>query len=253
MITYSDLALREIFHFLFLEQLLRISDPRLYVLKGGVNLRFFFASPRYSEDMDLDVLSGSVDTLKKNCYKILNDVSFKRMLLTYGIADLVINDPTKAKQTQTTQRFKLRIITKKGLELPTKVEFSRRETVEPFVEQIINPEILSSYYRLSFKCQHYSASSAIRQKISALAGRVETQARDVFDLYVLYLGGHWAKSIAIGSDETTISKARENLQIIDYGQYRDQVVEYLLETDRDRYSSIDYWAEIKDTILGLIK
>jgi hypothetical protein len=52
---YSHRQQREIFHFLFLERLLKIADPRLFVLKGGVNLRFFFNSPRYSEDMDLDV------------------------------------------------------------------------------------------------------------------------------------------------------------------------------------------------------
>lgn len=39
----------------------------------------FFQSPRYSEDMDLDVLSGSVATLKKNGYKILESDAFKRI------------------------------------------------------------------------------------------------------------------------------------------------------------------------------
>ena len=50
--------IREIFHFLFLQKLFEISDPFLYALKGGVNLRFFFNSPRYSEDMDIDVFGG---------------------------------------------------------------------------------------------------------------------------------------------------------------------------------------------------
>ena len=63
---YSHWQQREIFHLLFLEQLLKLSDPNLFVLKGGLNLRFFFNSPRYSEDMDLDVLGGSVATLRKN-------------------------------------------------------------------------------------------------------------------------------------------------------------------------------------------
>lgn len=66
---FSDTQIREVFHFLFLERLLKISDAGIYVLKGGVNLRFFFLSPRYSEDMDLDVLAGSVPTLKKKATK----------------------------------------------------------------------------------------------------------------------------------------------------------------------------------------
>ena len=57
---FSHRQQREVFHFLFLEQLLRISDPHAFVLKGGINLRFFFASSRYSEDMGLDVLAGAV-------------------------------------------------------------------------------------------------------------------------------------------------------------------------------------------------
>ena len=62
----TDTQLREVFYFCFLNRLLKISDPGMYVLKGGVNLRFFFNSPRYSEDMDLDVLAGGVSRLKKN-------------------------------------------------------------------------------------------------------------------------------------------------------------------------------------------
>lgn len=73
--AYSHRQLREVFHLLFLARLLKTSDPTFYVLKGGINLRFFFKSPRFSEDMDIDVLKGSVSTLKKNGYKILEATS----------------------------------------------------------------------------------------------------------------------------------------------------------------------------------
>jgi len=42
--------------------------------------------------MDIDVLAGSVSTLKKNGYKILTDDSFEGTLRTYGITDLIIYD-----------------------------------------------------------------------------------------------------------------------------------------------------------------
>lgn len=245
---HPDLALREIFHFLFLEQLLRISDPKLYILKGGVNLRFFFGSPRYSEDMDLDVISGQVETLKKNCYKILNDMGFKRTLATYGISDLLINDPHKAKQTQTTQRFKLRLVTKQGLELPTKVEFSRRASKSESCEDIIKPEIAKQYFRLSYKCRHYPANIAIQQKVEALAGRIETQARDVFDLYILYLGGHWSSLTKF--DKNLKEKALANLLTITSHQYKEQVTEYLSDTEKFKYER--EWKNIKNIVaLGL--
>ena len=123
---FSDTPIREVFHFCFLDRLLKQTDPGLYVLKGGVNLRFFFLSPRYSEDMDIDFLAGSVATLKKNGYKILNDRAFRRSLRSFDIADIEINDPAKAKQTDTTQRFRFGLLTAAGNRLPTKVEFSRR-------------------------------------------------------------------------------------------------------------------------------
>ena len=62
---FSDAQIREVFHFYFLDRLLRLSDPGLYILKGGVNLRFFFMSPRYSEDMNIDVLAGGAATEKR--------------------------------------------------------------------------------------------------------------------------------------------------------------------------------------------
>ena len=80
---FSDTQIREVFHFHFLDRLLKLSDPGLYILKGGVNLRFFFMSPRYSEDMDIDVLAGRVATLKKNGYKILNERAFRRSLRAF--------------------------------------------------------------------------------------------------------------------------------------------------------------------------
>src|SRR3954454_7342097 len=117
-LNYTDRQRREIFHFCFLERLLNLSDPRLYVIKGGVNLRFFFKSPRYSEDMDIDVLGGAVSTLKKNGYKILEEGGFRRSLQTLGIEELIINNPAKAKQTETTQRFRLNLVTPSGDSLP---------------------------------------------------------------------------------------------------------------------------------------
>lgn len=105
---FSHRQQREVFHFLFLERLLRASDPQAFILKGGINLRFHFASPRYSEDMDLDVPVGAVGTLRNRACRILRDPAFVRTLATYGIAELILGDPAKAKQTPTTQRFRAR-------------------------------------------------------------------------------------------------------------------------------------------------
>lgn len=180
--------------------------------------------------MDIDVASVAVGTLEKNGYKILEDPSFLRTLKIYGISDIKLADKAKAKQTETTQRFKLRLVNAAGEEFPTKVEFSRRDMPDPkdYKLEIINPKIASQFMQLSFACHHYNSTSASIQKLQALSGRTETQARDVFDLYLLYLGGNFSKEII----QKTISKNEKDkclmaLGNLDFESYQGQVVEYL--------------------------
>jgi len=251
---FNDKQQREAFHFLFLERLLRISNPAFYILKGGVNLRFFLNSPRYSEDMDIDVLGGAVQTLKKNGYKILKDSSFLRQLKAYGIDNLLINDPTKAKQTQTTQRFRIRLVNQAGEEFPTKVEFSRRNTKSAalFISETIHPEIARSFQKISFRCQHYTGESASIQKIIALASRVELQVRDAFDLFILYSAGYFTVETKKKLNPKIYSQAAENLMIFTYQNYEGQVLEYLSANDKAQYEGQKEWKKIQGILLGLL-
>lgn len=251
---YSDLQLREVFHFCFLERLLKITEPRLYALKGGANLRFYFNSPRYSEDMDLDVLAGSVATLKKNGYKILQDASFQRSLCIYGIDSLEINDPEKAKHTAITQRFRLGLMTQAGQRLPTKVEFSRRNT--PAVDlktELVDPEIARQYRKLSFRVQHYPGEIAALQKVSALYGRQATQARDVFDLGVLQAGGYINRQI-IQTEFTKQQRAQAGdcILSLDFHEFSGQVLEFLPEEARQQYGNSAAWQQLQEAVLSLL-
>ncbi len=251
-----DTALREVFHFCFLQRLLRISDPDLYVLKGGVNLRFFFSSPRYSEDMDLDVLAGSVATLKKNGYKILEDAAFGRSLRIYGIDGIAINDPDKAKHTGTTQRFRCSLITEAGQRLPTKVEFSRRaedpDAAAPI--ETINTEIARRYRQLAYRCRHYSGVAAVVQKIEALAGRALTQARDVFDLGILLQGGYLA---AAARDEALagapVQQAVECLTGLGWDDYEGQVIEFLDADSRAEFGTQAAWKALQARVFEALE
>ncbi len=53
----------ELFHLQFLRQLCAGPDRALFTLKGGCNLRCFFGSVRYSDDVDLDVTALAKGTL----------------------------------------------------------------------------------------------------------------------------------------------------------------------------------------------
>lgn len=253
---FTDTQIRECFHFCFLGRLLKLSDPGLYILKGGVNLRFFFHSPRYSEDMDLDVLAGSVQTLKKNGYKILNDGAFKRSLRSFDIADIEVNDPAKANQTDTTQRFRFGLITPAGHRLPTKIEFSRRNTSRDGESEtaLVDAEIARAYRKLAFQCPHYTGGTAVVQKLRALAGRPVTQARDVFDLAILIRGGHDASvpwSRLLPDDERV--KALDCLMGLSWPDYDGQVVEFLEMESREEYGNKGAWDSLQNLVLSRLE
>ena len=244
---------REVFHLLFLERLLKVSDPRAFVLKGGINLRFFFGSPRYSEDMDLDVRAGAVGTLRKNGFRILQDPAFARALATYGVEELIVGDPAKAKQTATTQRFRARLVTATGETLPTKVEFSRRAAVGESAVATIDPAIVQRYRRVSFPCRRYVAAAACRQKALALANRRQAQTRDAFDLYVLWLGGHATPGCAGSLDVAERDRAMESLLGFTYVDYAGQVLDFLEPDERERFAGEARWAEIVERTFALLE
>src|SRR5689334_9273310 len=115
----------ELFHLIFLRHLGERVDRLHYSLKGGCNLRFFFKSVRYSEDIDLDVRVIAKDTLKSQVSKLLNSTAFQQVLKTRKLSIIEANP---VEQTDTTQRWKLRVQgPATGLSVPTKIEFSRRK------------------------------------------------------------------------------------------------------------------------------
>lgn len=53
--TLTDRQAIEVFHLIFLRAITGGPQKSHLVVKGGCNLRFFFGSVRYSQDLDLDV------------------------------------------------------------------------------------------------------------------------------------------------------------------------------------------------------
>jgi predicted nucleotidyltransferase component of viral defense system len=112
----------ERFHLVFLRHFATVISPGTICLKGGVNLRFFYNSPRLSEDIDFDARLVGVDILKKNVNKVL---ASRPLLTELAAAGITLGDIKPAKQTQTAQRWKFHVINEAGAS-PTRLEFSRR-------------------------------------------------------------------------------------------------------------------------------
>jgi len=242
---YTHLQIREVFHLEFLRWFARKLEAEKYRLKGGVNMRFFFQSIRYSEDMDIDVTGVRVERVKKAVMDILNSRGFSDNLKSFGIEQIVPPNMTKAKQTTTTQRFKIHLLTASGEDLFTKIEFSRRGLKGFQVVEPVRSEILRAYKMAPLIIPHYDAASAVIQKIHALAGRTAVQARDIFDLFILRSQCEPSKHNKTEVSRSVLKTAHENLFMVDFPQFRDTVVAYLGEDDKKAYSTPALWDEIK--------
>jgi predicted nucleotidyltransferase component of viral defense system len=228
----------ELFHLLLLAQLGRKLDKRFYCLKGGCNLRFFFRSPRYSEDMDLDVHGMAVHDLRERVNAVLASKAFGDVLRTAG---LEIEHITEHKQTDTTQRWKLGLLTPAAdSPIPTKIEFSRRRMDAGAVFEAVDPQVVRDYGLPPVMVSHYDADAAFRQKLDALASRATTQARDIFDLHLLLASGR-VRAIPASVTKSARAEARDRVMKMSFGTYKSQVVSFLLPPDQAVYGSEEAW------------
>ncbi len=231
----------ERFHLLFLLQLSRRVDKRTVVVKGGCNLRFFLRSLRYSERMDLDVGRIEPLVLRDRVRKVLASRPFAQILEAGGIR---IEHVTEHKQTDTTQRWTLGLRTAgTPVPLPTKIAFSRRGLDEGIVFGSVDASLARTYQLPALMLSHYDGPAALRQKVGALAGRPQTQARDVFDLHHLLVTGA-EPGVLEQLDERILARASTNALSVDFGMFKSQVLAYLPPEDQARFDSAAVWDSI---------
>lgn len=237
----------EMFHLILLSHLGRKLDKQKWALKGGCNLRFFFRSPRYSDDMDLDVQGLPVDVLRDKVNSILSGKPLKTILEVRGIA---IEHVTEHKQTETTQRWKFGLMVP-GLEqpVPTKVEFSRRGLEAGSVFETVSPEIVRFYELPPLMANHYPASVVWRQKIGAILHRATSQSRDVFDLHLLLEAGLKSTDGFTFDRKHDIAQVKENILAMDFGQFKSQVLSYLDPELELPYDSEETWDALRWRII----
>jgi predicted nucleotidyltransferase component of viral defense system len=241
-----------LFHLVFLRALVaKGGDKGLVALKGGCNLRFFFGSIRYSEDMDLDVVVVAKDTLKKKVDRILHSPAVTAPLRTHG---LTIVETSAPKQTETTQRWKVGLRRQED-EVPirTKVEFSRRDTIEGAKFEAAKREVLRPYGLTPVLATHYTTAAAIRQKIHALAARSEPQARDVFDLSLL-LSRSEAASVAMDlAAKRWLDDAIDHAMGLSFDEYTSTVAAFLEPSHAEVYTARSAWEAMQEDVVARLE
>jgi predicted nucleotidyltransferase component of viral defense system len=242
----------ETFHLVFLRALVAKGDDKaLIALKGGCNLRFYFASVRYSEDIDFDVSVIAKDTLKNKVERLFRSPLVTAPLKTKGIE---ITEITAPKQTQTTQRWKLGLRAA-GIEVPlrTKVEFSRRDTLGEAVFERVDGEALRPYGLPAFLATHYTLSAAITQKIHALAERTEPQVRDLFDLNLLFARPESGQLALTARQKAWLPAAIEHAVAMSFDEYRSKVVAFLEPAQVELYSERSAWDLLQDVVTARLE
>ena len=92
--------------------------------------------------------------------------------------------------------------------------------------------------------RHYQAAPATEQKIYALAGRRQTQARDVFDLELLFRTQRGA--VAAGAlPADVLNKAHDRCLALTYDEFESQVLPFLEPELVDLYETADSWADMQ--------
>jgi len=234
----TDVQVIELFHVAFLDVLPKRVDRSRYVLKGGANLRYFHGSLRYSEDLDLDLSGEPHWRLREKVDAIVKSGPLHLLLRKAGLR---IAEANAQKQTETTQRWKLAIEHRAGV-VNTKVEFSNRNGDDRHRLDPIPDSIVAPYALRAPTVQHYVGDAPAEQKIAALAGRPETQARDVFDLDLLLRERPLAAG-AVAAD--LLARAAETALQLPYGAFRDQVLPFLEDEARELYEGEDAWAAMQ--------
>jgi hypothetical protein len=237
----------ECFHFVLLRMLESRLDRASWVVKGGVNLRGWFGSLRYSEDLDVDAVGGTPHALAERFDKLLAARPFLDLLAAQR---LTLVRSSKPKQTATTQRWKLELQAE-GADLPlhTRVEFSWRGGDEEHALEPVRSEVVRPYGLVSPTVRHYTARAAARQKIRALASRAEPQARDVWDLEHLLRTTGVDPGPFSQAERRTLSAAIDRAVGLPFDVYRSQGVPYLAPDHQELYGSPEAWDRMRELVL----
>ncbi len=241
----------ELFHLRFLLHLGRAVDVAACVLKGGCNLRFFLHSPRYSEDMDLDVRGVDVDMLRTRVNTMLATRTFVDGLRLHGLG---IEHVTEHKQTATVQRWKLGLfVPVVPAPVPTRIEFSRRKAGGEIRVDPVAPGLVGAYGLPPILVAHYTAPEAFRQKTEALLSRAVPQSRDVFDLHLLLASGAVSAASVALPDPADRERARERVFSLGFADFRGQVLSFLAPEDRVAWDSEAAWDGMRLRVLEALE
>jgi len=231
----------ERFHLAFIEVAvvrLPIAD---FVVKGGANLRFFFRSPRRSRDIDFNYVGTRFESFAGRMDEVLESRALGELLRQH---EIVMVNPRRHKQTDTTRRWKLSLQTPLVTDADSKIEFSaREEPLDDFELRPVDAQLARRLGGRSVPINRYGGIAMVTQKINALRHRSETQPRDIFDLDLLFRTHPDALANA-PVDQRALEGAIERARALTYEEFVTTVVDYLEEEIVDVLGTENAWNDM---------
>lgn len=248
------IEIAEGFHLVFLQALATRANLAAWALKGGGNLRFFYAGERFSEDIDVDTFDIEPWAFQDRVDQTLASDLLKR---TLGILGSRIDYVNPKERSETKSKWVLGIRHPSETEpIYTQIEVSHREypyrefaKVEP-VTQAAVARYAAALRRPTFG--HYLPRAAIAQKIDALWGRDVRQPRDVFDLDLLFRVAPDAVSrgdVAEANLQAAIARIFE----IGYDEYRAKVLSFIEPDALPLYEPVAAWDGMQMTVAARLE
>ncbi len=99
-----EVQIIELFHVAFLDALQQRLERGRWILKGGANLRYFFDSQRYSQDIDLDFLGDAPWGVREKVGEVIESPALSNLLRVKGLS---VEESSEHKQSDTTRRWKI--------------------------------------------------------------------------------------------------------------------------------------------------
>lgn len=230
----------ELFQLLFLEAARPELPPGEYALKGGGNLRFFLRSRRRSADLDFDYIGRRFADFGDRLDRVLQSRVLSDLLRARAVS---LHDVRRSKDTATVKRWKLALRTVGTEAAASKIEFSGRPAGATPIFEAIDEHLARRAGIGTVRLNHYGPAPSIEQKVSALAGRGETEPRDIFDLDHLFREFPDAIQSA-RLDGGTTRAAIDRALALPYADYEQLVVRYLEDDFLPLYGSAEAWNDM---------
>jgi predicted nucleotidyltransferase component of viral defense system len=162
-------VLREYLQIVLLNAMFKIDIGNLLVFKGGTAMRLMYGSPRFSEDLDFNAMTGK-DVLRK----LIKEVVYEAKKSVPGLS---------LKELKSVGGFNAKVYLKTEIApmpLTVKFDFSEREKTRQKIEKTISTELPIQSYSLIVAM---SEQEILAEKIRTIFQR--KKGRDMYDIWYL--------------------------------------------------------------------